>query len=47
MFGKKYIGIERSTFIIDEKGFITHIFRAVKASEDTENILNILNAPNS
>lgn len=42
MFGKKYIGIERSTFIIDENGIITHIFRNVKATEDAENILNIL-----
>lgn len=42
MFGKKYMGIERSTFIIDENGIITHIFRNVKATEDTENILNIL-----
>lgn len=42
MFGKKYMGIVRSTFVIDENGIITHIFKDVKASEDTENILKIL-----
>ena len=42
MFGKKYMGIVRSTFVIDENGIITHIFKDVKASEDTQNILKIL-----
>lgn len=30
MYGKKYFGIERSTFLIDEVGKITHIWRKVK-----------------
>ena len=30
MFGKKCFGIERSTFLIDEKGIITKIYRKVK-----------------
>lgn len=42
MFGKKYLGVVRTTFIIDENGIITHIFKNVKASEDAKNILNIL-----
>ena len=32
MFGKKSIGIERSTFVIDENGIITNIYRKVKVS---------------
>ena len=30
MYGKKYMGIERSTFLIDENGNIAHIWRKVK-----------------
>lgn len=37
--GKKYLGIERSTFIIDEKGKIQAIFRKVKVAGHTEEVL--------
>lgn len=37
MFGKKVFGIERSTFIIDEKGIVEKIFRKVKAATHVEN----------
>lgn len=30
MYGRKYMGIDRATFIIDEKGMISHIWRKVK-----------------
>jgi thioredoxin-dependent peroxiredoxin len=30
MYGKKYMGIERSTFLIDKTGCISHIWRNVK-----------------
>lgn len=30
MYGKKYMGIERSTFLIDESGIIRQIWRKVK-----------------
>ena len=30
MYGKKYMGIERSTFVIDEQGKIAKIFAKVK-----------------
>ncbi|WP_298703727.1 thioredoxin-dependent thiol peroxidase [uncultured Veillonella sp.] len=33
LYGKVSIGIERSTFVIDETGQITHIYRGVKAKE--------------
>lgn len=33
MYGKKYMGIERSTFVIDKSGRISAIFRKVKPEE--------------
>lgn len=42
MYGKKYMGIERTTFIIDEQGVITHIFPKVKVEGHTEEILEAL-----
>ena len=39
MFGKKYMGIARTTFVLDEKGNITDIIEKVKAKEHTEQIL--------
>lgn len=32
MYGKKFMGIERSTFLIDEDGRIAHIWRKVKVN---------------
>ncbi|MBS5928717.1 MAG: thioredoxin-dependent thiol peroxidase [Clostridium sp.] len=42
MYGKKVLGIERSTFIIDENGILTHEFRKVKVKGHIESILEIL-----
>lgn len=42
MYGRKYIGIERSTFIIDEKGMIKKIYRKVKVKEHVEEVLSEL-----
>lgn len=39
MYGKKYMGIERTTYIIDEKGKIQDIFNKVKVQGHTEEIL--------
>ncbi len=40
--GRKYMGIERTTFIIDEKGNISHIFPKVKVDGHTDEVLNAL-----
>ena len=40
--GRKYMGIERTTIIIDEKGKISHIFPKVKVDGHTEEVLNAL-----
>ena len=38
--GKKYMGIERSTFIIDETGKITHAYRGVKIEGHVRELLD-------
>lgn len=42
MYGRKYMGTERTTFVIDEKGKITHIFPKVKVEGHVEEILAVL-----
>ncbi len=42
MYGKKYFGIERSTFLIDERGIITHIWRKVKVPGHISEIIEKL-----
>jgi len=42
LYGRKFMGIERSTFVIDEKGKITAIFRKVKVDGHTEQVLEII-----
>jgi peroxiredoxin Q/BCP len=42
MYGKKYMGIERTTFIIDEQGKISHIFPKVKVDQHYDEVLKAL-----
>lgn len=42
MYGRKYMGVERTTFILDEKGKISHIFPKVKVDGHTDEILKAL-----
>ncbi len=39
MYGKKYMGIERSTFLIDGKGQIARIWRKVKVDGHADEVL--------
>ena len=39
--GKEYMGINRTTFVIDEKGIIEEIIEKVNTKEHTSQILNI------
>jgi thioredoxin-dependent peroxiredoxin len=43
MYGKKYMGVLRSTFVIDENGIIQEIFGKVITSDHTNQILTSLN----
>jgi len=42
MYGKKYMGIERTTFIIDEDGKIQNIFPKVKVAGHIEEVMQAL-----
>ena len=42
MYGKKYMGIERSTFVIDATGNVAKIMRRVKPSEHADDVLAAL-----
>jgi peroxiredoxin Q/BCP len=42
MYGKKYMGIERTTVVIDEKGKIKKIFSKVKVDGHTKEVLEAL-----
>ncbi len=42
MYGKKFMGIVRSTFIIDKKGKLTHVFPKVKVKDHVEEVLAAL-----
>lgn len=44
MYGKKYWGIERSTFVIDEAGAMKAIFRKVKVDGHVDEVLDALKA---
>ena len=39
MYGKKYRGIERSTFLVDGEGLIRHVWRKVKVSGHAAEVL--------
>jgi thioredoxin-dependent peroxiredoxin len=41
-YGKKYIGIDRSTFLIDPQGAIQGIWRGVKAQGHVEELLGVV-----
>jgi len=42
MYGKKFMGIERTTFIIDAQGKISHIFPKVKVEEHYDEVVDAL-----
>ncbi|MGH1376142.1 MAG: thioredoxin-dependent thiol peroxidase [Alphaproteobacteria bacterium] len=42
MYGRKYMGIERSTFIIDKNGKIAALWRKVKVKEHVETVRQTL-----
>ena len=42
MYGRKYMGVVRTTYIIDEKGKISHVFPKVKVDGHTDEILTSL-----
>jgi len=45
MYGKTYMGVERSTFLVDGDGIIRKVWRKVKPNEHAEEVLSALHAP--
>ena len=44
MYGKSFLGIERSTFIIDEEGRIQEAWRKVKPADHAQKVLEAVSA---
>lgn len=44
MYGRTHKGIERSTFVIDERGRVRHAFRGVKVDGHVRRVLDALSA---
>ncbi len=42
MYGRKYMGIERTTFVIDKEGKIAKVFEKVKPQGHNEEVLEVL-----
>ncbi len=43
MYGRKYMGVLRTTFVIDEDGIITEVIEKVKTKDHTNQIFKSLN----
>lgn len=43
MYGRKYMGLLRTTFLIDEKGIIIKVFKKPKSKIHSEEILKVVN----
>jgi thioredoxin-dependent peroxiredoxin len=44
MYGKKYLGVERSTFLFDAKGVLCQEWRGVKVKGHAQQVLDAVNA---
>ncbi len=42
LYGRKYMGTERTTFLIDKEGKITHVFPRVKVDEHVKDVIEKL-----
>jgi peroxiredoxin Q/BCP len=44
MYGKKYMGVERTTFVVDAKGIVRKVFPKVKVDGHSEAVLEAIQA---
>lgn len=42
-FGKEYMGIERTTFLINEEGMIENVWQKVRVKNHVEDVFSVLN----
>ena len=47
MYGKKYMGVERTTFVIDKKGIVQKIFPKVKVAGHSTQVLEAVKSSKS
>ena len=47
MYGKKYMGVERSTFLVDPKGRIVRIWRQIKVPGHAQDVLAAVKSLNA
>ena len=45
MYGRKYMGIDRTTFVIGPDGVVKHVFAKVKPNGHADEVLSSLDAP--
>ena len=43
MYGKKYMGVSRTTFVINKEGIISHIIKKVDTKNATQQVLELVN----
>lgn len=44
MYGRKYMGVARTTFVIDKKGKIAHVFEKVKVAGHEQEVIDWIKA---
>jgi peroxiredoxin Q/BCP len=44
LYGRKFMGIERATFLIDAKGKVAHVWRKVRVPGHVEDVLKVVKA---
>jgi thioredoxin-dependent peroxiredoxin len=44
MYGKKYMGVERTTFLIDAKGMVAKVFAKVKPAGHADEVMSAISA---
>lgn len=44
LYGRKFMGINRMTYLIDEDGCIAHVFKKVKPATHSQDVLKIIQA---
>ena len=44
MYGRKYMGVERTTFLIDADGRVAHVFEKVKAAGHADEVARAVSA---
>lgn len=42
LYGKEYLGVDRSTFVVDSKGILRHALRGIKVPNHVDEVLEIV-----